>query len=289
MIVTVYIPTRNRQALVERAVNSVLGQDHREIELIVVDDGSTDTTPAYLKAAAAADPRMIALFNDKPMGAPVARNRAIAQARGEFVTGLDDDDAFAGNRISSFIAAWHDYAARGITPSGLYSHAVAMRAGTESLWKRPPSAQYQDLFRLNVVGNQLFAPRAHYHGVGMFDEQLPAWQDLDLFIRILLKYGPAYLADAPSYLYDDEDRGDRISSKAERIRNAYARISAKHRDLDPRLNLALFMQIFQDGYDIWPDWHDLTHVLGSRPTKGQVKRIILKYLRAKMPRRRRYD
>lgn len=288
MIVTVYIPTRNRQSLVERAVNSVLKQDHREIELIVVDDGSSDATPDYLRATAAADPRVTALFNDRPMGAPVARNRAIAQAKGTFVTGLDDDDAFAENRISSFIAAWESLAARGVTPSGLYSHAVAMRGGATRLWKRPATADYRDLFVLNVVGNQLFAPRAHYLGVGMFDEQLPAWQDLDLFIRMLLKYGPAHLVDQPSYLYDDEDRGDRISSKAERIRTAYARISAKHAALDPRLNLALFMQIFQEGYDIWPDWRDVAHVLGNRPTKGQAKRIILKYLRAKMPRRRRY-
>src|SRR3954466_15167188 len=98
MLVSVYIPTRNRRALVERAIKAVLEQDYRELEVIVVDDASTDDTPAFLKAAAAADSRLTFFANDRPSGAPAARNRAIAAAKGAFVTGLDDDDYFEPTR-----------------------------------------------------------------------------------------------------------------------------------------------------------------------------------------------
>src|SRR5262249_28645456 len=153
-------------------------------------------------------------------------------AKGVFVTGLDDDDYFEPTRLSRFVAAWSEYEAAGKKPACLYGQSVSMRGGRPIYFsERPSSAGFKDLFHQNVIGNQVFAPHAHFIGAGLFDEQLPAWQDLDLFIRILRKYGTAYLVPAHTYVFDDGDRNDRISSKSERVRIAKARIAAKHQDL----------------------------------------------------------
>jgi glycosyltransferase involved in cell wall biosynthesis len=275
MIVSVYIPTRNRRALVERAVKSVLEQDHAELEVIVVDDASSDDTPAFLAAAAAADPRLVFFANDRPGGAPAARNRAIAAAKGAFVTGLDDDDYFEPTRLRRFLAAWKQFESEGKKPACIYAQSVSMRGG-KPIWisERPSSVEYVDLFTQNVIGNQVFAPREHFVGAGLFDEQLPAWQDLDLFIRMLQKYGTAYLVPVPTYFFDDEDRNDRISSKGERVRIAKARIAAKHKDLDPRLLLSLHMQMFNGFYDIAPTLQDIRFLLANKPTFRHVRRMV---------------
>lgn len=164
-------------------------------------------------------------------------------------------------------------------PSCLYAQSISIRGG-KPIWTstNPKSAEYRDLFAQNVVGNQVFAPRDHFLGAGLFDEQLPAWQDLDMFIRILLKYGTAYLVDAPTYLYDDEDRGDRISGKAERIRTAMQRITAKHGSLDRRLLFQLYMQMFNGFYDIRPTWRDIGFVAANRPSLRHIKRIVKRVL-----------
>ena len=287
MLVSVYIPTRNRRALVERAVKSVLEQDHPELEVIVVDDASTDDTQAFLAAAAAADPRLVFFANDRPQGAPTARNRAITAAKGTFVTGLDDDDYFEPTRLRRFVAAWTEFQSAGKQPACLYAQSVSMRGG-RPIWvsERPSSVESADLFTQNVIGNQVFAPREHFLGAGLFDEQLPAWQDLDLFIRMLQKYGTAHLVPVPTYYFDDGDRDDRISSKGERIRIAKARIAAKHKDLDPRLLLSLHMQMFNGFYDIPPTLHDIRFMLANKPSFRHLRRMVRRVVVMPLARKR---
>jgi glycosyltransferase involved in cell wall biosynthesis len=287
MLVSVYIPTRNRRALVERAVKSVLAQDHAELEVIVVDDASTDDTPSYLASAAAADSRVSFFVNDRPLGAPAARNRAINAAKGAFVTGLDDDDYFEPTRLRRFVAAWADLAAKGKKPACLYAQSISMRGG-KPIWvsQRPELIESRDLFHQNVIGNQVFAPRDHFIGAGLFDEGLPAWQDLDLFIRILQKYGTAHLVPVATYYFDDGDRNDRISSKSEKIRIAKARIAAKHQDLDRRLLLSLHMQMFNGFYDIHPTLEDIKFLLANKPTFRHLRRMVRRVAVAPLARRR---
>ena len=93
MLVTIYIPTKNRLKLLNRAIESVKKQTYKDIEIIVVDDGSTDGTTEYL-AQEINSGTLKAIFNKKSLGACAARNKAIEMATGDFITGLDDDDYF---------------------------------------------------------------------------------------------------------------------------------------------------------------------------------------------------
>src|SRR5688572_7692895 len=106
MLVSVYVPTRNRADQLLRAVDSVLSQSYENIELIVVDDSSTDGTADFLRQRSTIDKRLRVLQTPEPGGAPVARNLAIRAANGAFLTGLDDDDRFHEHRIATFIEYW---------------------------------------------------------------------------------------------------------------------------------------------------------------------------------------
>ena len=91
-LVSTIIPVYNRSAMVREAVQSVLDQTHRPIEIVVVDDGSTDETPAVLARLAAEHPDSIRVIRQSNSGPGVAREAGRRAARGEFVQYLDSDD-----------------------------------------------------------------------------------------------------------------------------------------------------------------------------------------------------
>jgi glycosyltransferase involved in cell wall biosynthesis len=101
-LVSVVLPTRDRQHLVVGAVRSVLGQTYDNLELFVVDDGSS--VPVTLPADVGEDPRVTLIRIDHSVGAGIARDRAIARARGEFLAFCDDDDEWLPSKTSEQLA-----------------------------------------------------------------------------------------------------------------------------------------------------------------------------------------
>src|SRR4051794_28277766 len=91
LLVSTIIPVFNGEALIGEAIESALRQTYPNIEVIVVDDGSTDRTLEVIQALAASDSR-IRVIQQANGGVARARNRAIAAARGEFIAPLDADD-----------------------------------------------------------------------------------------------------------------------------------------------------------------------------------------------------
>jgi glycosyltransferase involved in cell wall biosynthesis len=104
-LVTVVVPAYQRAAAIGPALRSVTTQTYRDLEVLVVDDGSTDATPDVVAAIAADDPRVRLIRFDENQGRSAARNAGIEAARGEFVTFLDSDDLYAPTRIERLVAA----------------------------------------------------------------------------------------------------------------------------------------------------------------------------------------
>lgn len=264
MLVSVYIPTRNRQASLKRAVDSVLNQTLKNFELIVVNDGSTDETANYLSRLASEHENIRVLSNASSLGGAASRNAAILAAAGEFVTGLDDDDEFTPQRLQELYDGW--LRIRHVDPNAafVYTQVREIRNGKPFATKpRPTSAVFTDMFVENVVGNQIFAPREHYIRAGLFDTSLQVWQDLEFFIRVLKTFGTGYLVDSYSYIYDNSPRPDRISSKKlSAIRAAYKTIIDKHCPPDsPRLAQYLYTQAFTPFYGAAAEYQDYKEIV----------------------------
>ena len=280
-LVSIYMPTRNRCDLLQRAVTSVLAQDHAALELIVVNDGSTDGTAMFLDDIAKTDERVRVIHRPEGKGAPAARNEAIRQSRGHFVTGLDDDDFFAIDRISSFVAAWANLEDQSQRPACLYSQTMEIRDGAQRQSRRPEFVKFENLFVQNTIGNQIFAPRETFLRAGLFDETLPAWQDLDFFIRVLRDGGVAFLLDKATYLYDDYDRGDRISANPNRIRQAWEIISRKYNATISQAEFHLFMQMFNGYYDVYPRWPDFRYAMAKGMNFDQFVSLLKMTLKSR--------
>jgi glycosyltransferase involved in cell wall biosynthesis len=254
MLVSIYMPTKNRVESLARAVESVRRQTHREFELWIVDDGSTDSTPEYLRRLSESDSRIHTIRNEQSLGAPRARNLAITQSHGEFVTGLDDDDSFHEQRLEKLLAAWIAFEARGEKFSCLYTQDVLQAGANLDVSHKPARARYEDLFFYNTIGNQVFTKRRFMIDAGLFDEAMPAWQDLDMFMRLLRTSGPALLVNEALYTLEVAQRDDRISVSNVRIEAAYARLAAKVTDHPKVLQQGLFLQRFGRlyGYGLSP-------------------------------------
>jgi len=107
-LVSVIIPVYNRSALMRRAVDSVLAQTYRSIEIIVVDDGSIDDTPAVAASLQAAHPDVVRVITQRNAGPGAARQRGVEACRGEFVQFLDSDDRYLPDKTRLLVAALHE-------------------------------------------------------------------------------------------------------------------------------------------------------------------------------------
>jgi glycosyltransferase involved in cell wall biosynthesis len=104
MLVSAIMPAYNAAATIEESIRSVLAQTHQELELVVVDDGSTDETAAVIQRIASTDPRVRYIYQPNQR-VVAARNRAIEQATGELVALLDADDAWRPDKLEKQLAA----------------------------------------------------------------------------------------------------------------------------------------------------------------------------------------
>jgi glycosyltransferase involved in cell wall biosynthesis len=180
-LVSVVIPAYNCGRTIARAIESALGQHLPALDVVVVDDGSTDDT----RTAVARFGPQVRLVTQPNRAAAAARNRAISESRGRFVAFLDADDEWLPGRLERGVAPMLDDASVGATfcrlyrayPDGtrdIYGEAYhTCRTFSEHLW---PSSYTQT--------SGATCRRTALDYVGPFDESLQSHDDLDLWIRI---------------------------------------------------------------------------------------------------------
>lgn len=225
--VTVYIPTRNRARLVAQAVASVMAQTHQDWRCIIVDDASDDETPRVLAGLAAADPRISYFRHEAPQGACAARNRAIEAAKTEFVTGLDDDDIFLPQRLAQLLEG----VAKGAPI--VTSRDLLWKGGRIKAMPKPDVATLPMMLKRNVIGNQILTRREHVLAVGGFDTALPSWQDYDLWVRLIERFGPVTVVPHFGQIIYGSDSVARITDDVSRQARGMELFFAKH---GPKMN-----------------------------------------------------
>lgn len=227
-LVTVYIPTKNRLQLLRRAVNSVLSQTHREVELIVVSDGSDDGTCDYVNGLRG-DISVKLIHNDISVGACAARNQAIQIATGRFITGLDDDDIFLPHRLETFVSEWKRQEQTGQRFSCLFDRRIVNVGEQVWLWDMDATVSAEQIVQTNTVGNQVFTTPQHMKDAGYFDPDMPAWQDWEMWVRLIKTGGPAQSIKANTYIMDISHEFERITQKSsEKILRAARMFYKKH-------------------------------------------------------------
>jgi len=187
MDVSVVIPTRNRSALLAMTLRSVLRQQRVNLEVIVVDEGSTDDTASTL--AAVTDTRLRIIRHDTPQGLSAARNRGAHEARGQWLAFVDDDDLWAPDKLVCQIEA-AGQAAR----DWVYTGSVNIE-GWRIVYSQPllpPHDTVAALPRYNAIpggGSNVMWRRSMWMSVGPFDTRFRGGEDWEMSIRSA-QYGP---------------------------------------------------------------------------------------------------
>jgi len=189
MLVSVIIPTYNRANFLKEAIDSVLNQDYKNFELIVVDDGSTDETTSVLKGYY----DKIKYIRIPHQGVSRARNVGIEQAKGGLIAFLDSDDLWMPKKLS-------------IQVEFFKKHLDALVCQTEEIWIRngrrvnpkkyhiKPSGMIfeQCLKRCMVSTSSVMVRRSLFESIGVFDESFYVCEDYEIWLRVSARY-PIYL------------------------------------------------------------------------------------------------
>lgn len=190
-LVSVVIATFRRPHLVSHAIKSVLLQDYRDVEVLVVDDGPTDETELVVKAIA--DPRVRYIRHSHNRGLPATRNTGIRAAAGELIAFLDDDDLWCGDKLRKQVAAISDREAVlvGALVNGRYPRLHGQAEVT-----------LDDLRKGNIFPPSGLMVRAFVIREVWFDETLRQGEDWDIYIRLASRQGIGYVNE-PLVLLSD--------------------------------------------------------------------------------------
>jgi glycosyltransferase involved in cell wall biosynthesis len=245
--VSVIIPTYNRAAVVEASVESVRAQRDVDLEIIVVDDGSTDDTVARLRAVGDDRLRVVSIGH---AGVGAARNAGVAMARGRYVAFHDSDDVALPERLVRSRAALEARSEAGLVIMNGRFLAPEGHAGVEEPWIKPEVTRtlvgrtigVAEVFRWNLgqLQGMLFRHEI-LTAVGPFDTTFRILDDLDLVLRVAARV-PVIFLDEPAFLYRRHPGGlarDRTTIREEAIRLA-DKLVAEHPEVLPMLGRNAF-------------------------------------------------
>src|SRR5215831_8324331 len=224
-LVSVVIPAYNRENVIEAAISSVLSQTYRDYEILVVDDGSSDSTPRILKRLTQEDARIKYLQHPANRGAQAARNTGIRAAEGRWIAFLDSDDRWLPESLTARLGV-----ALQSRKEVIHSECLVLTTDAETrLYGTPPLAGrvYKTLLaKPGPMFQSLLVSKESLVRIGYLDESIPAYQEWDTAIRLARHYEFEFVRE-PTFIYDCRG-SDTISKNHVREAIGYERVFTKH-------------------------------------------------------------
>jgi glycosyltransferase involved in cell wall biosynthesis len=200
--VSVIVPAYNAAGFLPDAFESVIRQTYNDWEIVVVDDGSTDETPAVVASYAARLPDKLTYVYQSNRGLPAARNTAIRHSRGEFLALLDADDVCLPRRFELCVAALDR------NPCAALVHGRIARM--DAVGNPLDEPTFDSKYLSGHIKRHIYTRRAHISCctamfrkkclavTGYFDETMRATEDRDMWFRIAEKFEVAFVDEVIS-------------------------------------------------------------------------------------------
>lgn len=257
-LVSVIIPTHSRKDMLNRAIQSVAMQTYESVEIVVVDDASTDDTPDFVQQLQGRVPNLVYLRNDTSLGACGARNRGINQASGHYVALLDDDDEYLPTALSELIEAYEsdDY-------SFVCADLKIISKKGNRVSSKPGIIDLEKILWINNATMCMVTEKSKLQKIGAFDVELTAAQDYDLWIRLIHEFGAAKRLGRVLYIYHQEHEAIRITTVFSNRFKGYFNNYKKHKSL---------MQRPQRAYQLYRLWKLIGHKITLRRFFAMVPR-----------------
>lgn len=243
-LVSVVIPTRNRRTMMARTLSTVLNQSYPNLEVILVNEASTDDTAEFL--ASIDDERVHVIHNAQPGGVARARNKGIEKASGRYIAFTDDDDLWAPSKVDAQVSAlrarpdavWSFVGAIVVDP-----HLVPLR------FQRAPSSPdlTKELLEINHVPGGASGVLTYtdiVRELGGFDPEFVHFADWDLWMRLALR-GPAAPLEAPLLGYTRHPSASTLLGNKyedlDLVERKHAEARQRHGARSPRSSLLMWI------------------------------------------------
>lgn len=230
-MVSVVIPTHNRADLLPRAIASVQAQTYKDLEIVVISDGSTDNTKEVVEALAKEDSRIRFIEYHPGRGGNIARNTGIQEAKGEYVAFLDDDDEFLPTKLEKQVAVMESDPEIGLVYTGVKILYINEKVSYNSKARNCGDLSKEILLD-NFIGttSTVMLKKAIFEKSGMFDVALKALQDYDLWIRVCQH---CRIGVVPEELinYYNYTNSNQVSASTQKYIDAFAYINEKYAPL----------------------------------------------------------
>lgn len=258
-VVSVIIPAYNRERTIKAAVKSVLNQTFTNIEVIVVDDCSSDNTCSVLNDID--DDRLRVIRLEKNSGACAARNEGIKESKGVYIAFQDSDDVWHSDKLEKQIAALKYYNAdicfcafnkKNINSENTSIYPV-LNEGIIS---------YSILASYSQASTQTIISKRNIFDQELFDPQLPRLQDFDWMIRSAKKKKVTFVAEP---LVDVYVQNDSISTSNKKLIDAYRMIINKY----PETKVD-----FPEIYNRWIEWYAKAKILDGECDVALYKELF---------------
>lgn len=243
------MPVYNGQRYVDEAIASVVGQGYDDFEFVIIDDGSTDDTPAILAQWAARDPRIIVHRSPRNEGIPSALNRGLAVARGEYIARQDADDLCVAGRVAKQVAVLDADPGTVLVSSG---YEVIDEQGRRRGWlipfEAPEVLEYLLQFSNAIGGHgQVMFRRDVVLSLGNYRVEFDYSQDYDLWSR-LVRHGRVVVLPINGMRHRLHDR--RVSVVSGK-RQQYNSMSISRRNLTAYLGHEVDDHDFESMCAVW--------------------------------------
>lgn len=183
-LVSVVIPAYNAEAYIAESLESILNQSYDNIEVLVIDDHSTDRTLDICKALALTDSRVRIISNEKNVGIGANRERGIQQSKGTYICWQDADDISLPDRVESQVAFLELHPHVGIV-GGYITFFNEEGDGVTRKYSQEDKTLRRNIFRYNPVAQPASMMRREcFDRVGGYDPQYRLSEDLDMQFRI---------------------------------------------------------------------------------------------------------
>lgn len=209
--ISVVIPAYNAESTIKETIESVRKQTFKDFELIVIDDGSTDKTVEVVDSIKDSRIKLFSYSNGK---LPVARNRGIEKAKGEYIAFLDADDLWTNDKLEKQLAALET----NLEAAVAYSRTSYIDEKGNFLYQGNPVSFNGNVLRELLLTNFLIngsnplIRKKAIDSVGMFDPLLKSSEDWDYYLRLAIKY--PFVA-VPEYQILYRKSGNNMSSNVE--------------------------------------------------------------------------
>lgn len=218
-MISVIIPTYNRENTIVRCIESVLNQTYKDIEVIVVDDKSTDNTEKVVKAIEDKRVRLIKL--EKNSGACVARNVGVENAKGKYIAFQDSDDEWIIDKLYKQLKYLEK---NNLDVVSCKMYQIFDESKT-NIFPKNLNVQGTDIYYKNSISTQTILGKKECFEKERFDENLPRFQDWDLVLRLVKRYKVEILDDilVKAYIQDNS-----ISKNPDKAIRALEIMISKH-------------------------------------------------------------